>query len=298
MGSDAFRLQGFGDIGFNPQTKAFTNIGLPEQPQQAKPATAQGQPPVDLEAMNKRTILAAQLHKQGVPEKQIAERLDAEFPLTNKEIPVEKLSKLFKFNPETESFDAAPANLTDQQAREQGFRTYDQKQRESVESLKDVRVAFQQFKSALAGIQGKSALDLKTSQLSGGNLGGPEGAIFQKDATNFTTIFDKFLGGVRGAASPAMQAIRMKVLPSIISSQQVSDRLMNDMEDLIKEMSSTHIRAAIGNTPQADMASVDKKANKILKEAKTEGKYKYAPDEAKGGPETIDLGNGIVARKK
>ena len=283
--SRTFALQGYGgQIGFNPQTGAFTNVGLPGQ---EKAASAQ---PTQVDSAGKRAALAAQL-KGKIPEAEITKLLDTQFPETNKAMPIEKLSKLFRYNPDTQGFEAAPSNLTDAQAQAQGFRTYDEKTRNAVNELKDVNIAFQQLRSAVNDIQGKSALGLKASELTGGNIGGPEGAVFKKASTNFTTIFDKFLGGVRGAGSPQMQAIRSKVLPSIISSPEVSDKLMGDLEDLINQMSDSRIRAAIGDQPNVNMKAINQKAEQVLRTFNGKGQASTTqPPSSPAGQKSLDQG--------
>lgn len=254
-----FWLKGFEGVGFNPETGAFTNV-LPPTQQMQKDAGAKGATGGNFQ---ERAATAAKLKAAGVPEPEIPKALNAMYPDTQPELGVDKLSKLFLYDSKTNGFKPAPANLTDQQAQEQGYRMYDEKTRKDVNELKDVDIAFQQLKSAVGDIKDKSALQLKGSELTGGNFGfGPEGAVFKKATTNFTTVFDKFLGGVRGAASPQMQAIRAKVLPSIISTGQVSDRLMGDLQDLISQMSDSRIRAAIGDQPNLD--AVNAQADKVL----------------------------------
>jgi hypothetical protein len=214
-----------------------------------------------------RAQVAASL-KGKLPDAELTQFLDAHFPETKKqkELTPEQTGKLWKFNPSTRDFDPVPpelTNLSGQELQKQGYRAYSDKQRSAVDEMKDIGTALQQLQSAISDIQGKNAIALKTSQLTGGNFGGPEGAVFQKAATNFTTIFDKFLGGVRGAGSPQMQAIRQKVLPSIISSGEVTNTLMKDLTDLVQAMGDSRLKSVVGG--EAFKASeLDTQANKVL----------------------------------
>ena len=265
FGLKGYEQEGFG---FNPQTGAFTNIGVPggPSPETRKPTTLPAQN-IAMERANLASIIKANYPK--LPDSELTKLLDAQFPKepATKPVPIEKLSKLFKYNPETNDFIAAPGNLTEKQMIDEGYRTYDEKIRSKVGELSDVKLAFQQFKSAINDIRDKSAIELKTSELTGGNFGGSEGAVYKKDSINFTTIFDKFLGGVRGAASPQMQEIRSKVLPSIISSGKVSDRLMKDLEELIDAMSQERINTSLGSNVALNINALNAKADKVLASA-------------------------------
>lgn len=175
-------------------------------------------------------------------------------------------SKMMKFNPDTMEFDAPGADLADASSTDlmkQGYKMYSEPQMRAVNEIKDTNVAFQQLRSAVQDIKGKSAPELLASQYTSGNVGGPEGAIFKKATTNFTSIFDKFLGGTRGAASPMMQQVRAKVLPTIFSTGEVSDRLMTDLDSLIKTMGENRVKSVIGGTAY-DTAAQDKQAAKVL----------------------------------
>ena len=241
--------------------------------------------------------LAKILHANNVPPETAQLIMRQTFPslekakqdeAASKPLTTDQMGKLWKFNPETKDFDPVPPDMTHLTGRElqaKGFRTYSDKQRGMVDEIKDVGVALQQLRSSVADIQGKSAFDLKASQLTSGQFGGPEGAVFQKAATNFTTIFDKFLGGVRGAASPQMQAVRSKVLPTILSTQAVSDKLMGDLEDLITQMGDSRLKTVVGGE-QFNAAQMNAAAEKVLKtfEAESGKPAAAASSQPKGAP--------------
>lgn len=296
-----FRLKGYEQegFGFDPTTGAFTNVGLPSMP--SAPTTTPTPGKAESTTMTPQETqqmleYASLLEKQGVPADIRKEAIERQFPkvTANKPVPIDKLSKLFKYNPETNEFIAAPGNLTEKQMIDEGYRTYDEKTRSKVGELSDVKLAFQQFKSAIADIANKSAIELKASELTGGNFGGPEGAIYKKDSINFTTIFDKFLGGVRGAASPQMQAIRSKVLPSIISTGKVSDRLMSDLESLIDTMSQERIKTAVGANVALDTKTLNAKAEKVLASAGMAGPAPKTGVPSPTQPQTTTLQPGRV----
>ncbi len=207
----------------------------------------------------------------------------------SKPLTPEQSSKLWRFNPDTRDFDPVPSemmNLPPAELTKQGYRVYTDKQRGVVDELKDVDVAFDQLRSAVNNIKGKNVAQLKGSELTGGNFGfGPEGAVLQKARTNFTTIMDKFLGGTRAAASPQMQEIRSKVIPSILSSNKVSDTLMNDLEGLIKTMQNNRLKTVVGRQAfsKVDQDVIDTQAKKVLQEYKNPTKTAPA---AQQGPLT------------
>lgn len=240
--------------GYAPEAdrQAF-NTALEQRNQRI--ATRQAAPSggLDPATLTKASELATVLEQAKVPSDVRTMILQRTFPgfKSEKDLTPEQTSKMWKYNPDTQDFDPVPPELTGKSGKElqaMGFRVISDKQRSAVDEMKDVQTAFQQLSSAVRGVQGKGALSLKASELTGGNFGGDEGALFKKARTNFTTIFDKFLGGVRGAASPQMQAIRDQVLPSIFSTGTLSDKLMSDLQELINTMSDSRLKSVVGST--------------------------------------------------
>lgn len=192
---------------------------------------------------------------------------------------VERLSKLSKFNPENRLFEPAPDGITERQASEGGFRVYSDKQKELVAELNDTETAFRQLKGSWEGVKSQNlATRLSTEIPIAGTFLNPEGALYRKDMTNFTTIFDKFLGGVRGAASPQMQKIRSAVLPQLSFNPAVGEVLMTQMEDLITTMSNARIASVTGQKlPPESEEVVKQKAQRVIDEFERQQKQLAEP---------------------
>ena len=192
---------------------------------------------------------------------------------------VERLSKLSKFNPESRLFEPAPDGVTEREASEGGYRVYSDKQKELVAELNDTETAFRQLKGSWEGVKQQNLpTRLSTEIPVVGTYLNPEGALYRKDMTNFTTIFDKFLGGVRGAASPQMQKIRSAVLPQLSFNPAVGEVLMAQMEDLISTMANARISSVTGQKlpPEAEEV-IKQKAQRVIDEFEKQQKQLSEP---------------------
>jgi hypothetical protein len=192
----------------------------------------------------------------------------------NKILGVDKASKLFKYNRETGQFETPPPNITDSAAQEAGYRLYTEKQRDAATATTFAKSAFDQFllnKQAAQAEAEKSPLGNLANMaddLTGGRVTGGAGVAFNKSRVQLTTAFDQLIGGARGAASPMLTQIRLKVLPQLITEQGTSDKLASQFGELLDVLSEAKVNKSLGvPAGTASDAEIVARASSVLKEA-------------------------------
>lgn len=165
---------------------------------------------------------------------------------------VDKASKLFKYDPASRQFVTPDNMMTDAEAQKAGFKTYTDKQRAAVSDVAFANTAFEQLvinKAAADKTAGESAfgpLANIASDITQGHVGGEAGRDFEKSRTQFTSAFDGLIGGVRGAASPLLTQIRLKVLPTLYTEKGTSNELLRQVGELVDVLSQSKINTMLG----------------------------------------------------
>ena len=157
------------------------------------------------------------------------------------------VSDMFKVDPNTLSLIPIddPAKPTRQLLAE-GFRYMPTRVRENMQEIKRPLFAFKQLQNSWEAVK-EQPLGLRA--LGKGPFGtyiNPEAAVFEKDATNFTSLFDALIGGVRGGASPMLYNIRRRVLPDLTSNPEVGSIVMKQMGELMDLMVYDQMNVQIG----------------------------------------------------
>ena len=157
------------------------------------------------------------------------------------------VSDMFRVDPNTLSLiPVDDPNKPTRQLLAAGYRYIPPKTRENMQEIKRPLFAFKDLQNSWADVR-EQPLGLKV--LGKGPFGtyiNPQAAVFEKDATNFTSLFDALIGGVRGGASPMLFVIRRKVLPDLLSNPEVGDVIMKQMGQLMELLVYDQMNSQIG----------------------------------------------------
>ena len=176
----------------------------------------------------------------------------------------ELLMKMYKFDPASRKFIIAndpTKSMEDWLAA--GYRAYPAEDRRAVEELGAPAAAFNQLRDSWDALKKLNWARRVASKIPGvGSYITPEGAIYEKDATNFTSLFDRLIGGVRGGGSVMMQRIRRQILPDMTTNPKVGEVIMDQMEELIDTMIQNRTNAMLGFS--VDRAKEETQASSLV----------------------------------
>jgi hypothetical protein len=247
-----FALKGYGgQVGFNPQTGAFTNVGLPGQERAvsgAKPDQATGG---GMESAGKRAVLAAQL-KGKIPEAEITKLLDTQFPETKPNKGLEKDAAYIRshapnfYNKETgqpAGLDVIGQDLNPDEFRKTHIEL-NKTQQQNVDALGSLDSQINSYE-ALASTLGRSAEPGKINTLRNklgtisGRLGGdPTVATLDASRAQITQIARAF-GGDSRVSDREMQLLQNSVISDSDNLQAIQAKigqLKRFREDKAKRM--------------------------------------------------------------
>ena len=172
-------------------------------------------------------------------------------------------SNMFKVDPET--FQFIPVDNPDKPMRQlmaEGYRYLPENLRKDIRQLKATEFSFRQLQGSWSAVRQQSLVLRGLARIPGGTYINKEAAVFEKNATDFTSLFDSLIGGVRGGASPMLYEIRRKVLPDLLANPEVGDVIMTHMGQLVDTMMKANLNAMVGTPlgePEQDAESTAKK---------------------------------------
>jgi len=177
------------------------------------------------------------------------------------------VSDMFRVDPSTLSLiPVDDPNKPTRQLLTEGYRYIPPKTRENMQELKRPLFTFRDLQRSWADVREQPLALRALGKGPFGTYVNPQAAVFEKDATNFTSLFDALIGGVRGGASPMLFQIRRKVLPDLTSNPEVGDVIMKQMGNLMELLVYDQMNSQIGFRDPKREAQLQGLAENVVQE--------------------------------